>query len=303
MRNATIVESNIEPSKENLWLYKGELRQFGPNGWEAVSASDNAPKYIFKVIRDFTVLPISPSNPERRVKVYSYTEQDGVKKTFPITVYCASGGIVTTNLKYVSTGQFLVTLLTLGTDGNDLVIIEGQDNRQIIIPVTVSGYSEEGTTSTKPPVSTTTTTTTSTTTLYVKFPSRTVYIHNYTKDDDLGFGITDKFDSMGMYELNNLPSEDSLSCSYLSRYLVVSRYNYDGTIVAVINHGNKDYYSLYPAKSTGDGIDMAFYFDLSGCENYITDSYFNIKLYEYTEDIVSILPPFTDGFPPITSSE
>ena len=155
------------------------------------------------------------------------------------------------------------------------------------------------------PVLTTTTTTTSTTTttLYTKFPVDTVYIHNYTKDDDLGFGITDKFDSMGMYELNNLPSEDSLSCSYLSRYLVVSRYNHDGAIVAVINHGNDDYYSLYPAKITGDGKDTAFYFDLRGCENYITDSYFNIKLYEYTENIVSTLPPFTDGLHPITSSE
>ena len=156
MRNATIVESNVEPSKENLWLYKGELRQFGPNGWEAVSASDNAPKYIFKVIRDFPVLPISPSNPARRVKVYSYTEQDGVKKTFPITVYCASGGKVSTNLKNVSTGQFLVTLLTLGHDGNDLVIIEGQNDRQVIVPVRVSGYSEEGTTTTSTTTSTTT---------------------------------------------------------------------------------------------------------------------------------------------------
>lgn len=79
MRNATIVESNVEPSKENLWLYKGELRQFGPNGWEAVSASDNAPKYIFNVIRDFPTLALSPGY-SQTVKVYSYTEQDGIKK-------------------------------------------------------------------------------------------------------------------------------------------------------------------------------------------------------------------------------
>ena len=167
MRNATIVESNVEPSKENLWLYKGELRQFGPNGWEAVSASDNAPKYVFNVVRDFPVLQLSPSNPERRVKVYSYTEQDGVKKTFPITVYCASGSIVITNLKCVSTGQFLVTLLTKGIDGNDLVIIEGSNNRQIVVPIRVTGYGDAAastppTTTSTPPPPTTTTTSTST---------------------------------------------------------------------------------------------------------------------------------------------
>ena len=36
MRNVTIVESNIEPNKEHLWFYNGELKWFGPNGWEDV---------------------------------------------------------------------------------------------------------------------------------------------------------------------------------------------------------------------------------------------------------------------------
>lgn len=38
MRNVTIVESNIEPNKESLWLYKGRLKWFGPNGWEEVNS-------------------------------------------------------------------------------------------------------------------------------------------------------------------------------------------------------------------------------------------------------------------------
>lgn len=39
MRNVTIVESNVEPNKEHLWFYKGELKWFGPNGWEGVNKS------------------------------------------------------------------------------------------------------------------------------------------------------------------------------------------------------------------------------------------------------------------------
>lgn len=153
MKNATIVESNVEPSKENLWLYKGELRQFGPNGWEAVSASDNAPKYIFNVIRDFQALLLSPSNQSGRIIVDSYTEQDGVKETVPITSYTASSGIVSVLLIRASTGRYLVDIFTKGIDGNDLVIIEGHNGRQVIVPVIVSGFGD---------ISTTTTTTSST---------------------------------------------------------------------------------------------------------------------------------------------
>lgn len=37
MRNVTIVESNVEPNKEHLWLYNGRLKWFGPKGWEEVN--------------------------------------------------------------------------------------------------------------------------------------------------------------------------------------------------------------------------------------------------------------------------
>lgn len=40
MRNVTIVESNVEPNKEHLWFYNGELKWFGPNGWETVTTSN-----------------------------------------------------------------------------------------------------------------------------------------------------------------------------------------------------------------------------------------------------------------------
>ena len=164
MKNATIVESNVEPSKENLWLYKGELRQFGPNGWEAVSASDNAPKYIFNVIRDFRALLLSPSNQSGRIIVDSYTEQDGVKETVPITSYTASSGIVSVLLIRASTGRYLVDIFTKGIDGNDLVIIEGHNGRQVIVPVIVSGFGDISTTTTttSTPIPGATTTSTST---------------------------------------------------------------------------------------------------------------------------------------------
>lgn len=186
MKNTTIVESNVEPSKENLWLYKGELRQFGPNGWEAVSASDNAPKYIFKVVRDFPVLPLSPSYQSRRVKVYSYIEQDGVKEEVPINIYSASSGIVSTLPIMTSTGHYLVDIFAQGIDGNELVIIEGQDDRQIIIPVIVSGFSDVTTTTTS---TTSTTTTTTTTTSTSTKPPVSVKVRNSTSLDLIFAGI------------------------------------------------------------------------------------------------------------------
>lgn len=33
MRNLTIVESNVEPNKEHLWLYNGNIKYYSSNGW------------------------------------------------------------------------------------------------------------------------------------------------------------------------------------------------------------------------------------------------------------------------------
>ena len=157
MRNTTIVESNVEPSKENLWLYKGELRQFGPNGWEAVSASDNAPKYIFKVIRDFPTLRLSPGY-STTFKVYSYTEQDGVKKMVTPHVFGAFD-IVDIWIRTSSGGYYLVDIFPKGLNDNELVIIEGENDRQIVVPVIVSGYDDDAITTPAPTITTTSTTT------------------------------------------------------------------------------------------------------------------------------------------------
>ena len=43
MRNVTIVESNVEPNKEHLWFYNGELKWFGPNGWEKIYSQALSP--------------------------------------------------------------------------------------------------------------------------------------------------------------------------------------------------------------------------------------------------------------------
>ena len=43
MRNVTIVESNVEPNKEHLWLYNGKLKWFGPNGWEEIYSQALSP--------------------------------------------------------------------------------------------------------------------------------------------------------------------------------------------------------------------------------------------------------------------
>lgn len=148
----TIVESNVEPSKENLWLYKGELRQFGPNGWEAVTASDNAPKYVFETIRDFPILSLSPGY-SSAFKVYSYTEQDGVKKMVKPYVFGAFG-IVDVMIRTSSRGYYIVDIFPKGLNDNELVIIEGENGRQIVVPVIVSGYGGEGTTTTPAPTTT-----------------------------------------------------------------------------------------------------------------------------------------------------
>ena len=40
MRNLTIVESNVEPNKEHLWLYNGNIKYYSSNGWVTLGSSD-----------------------------------------------------------------------------------------------------------------------------------------------------------------------------------------------------------------------------------------------------------------------
>lgn len=39
MRNLTIVESNVEPNKEHLWLYNGNIKYYSSNGWVTLNSS------------------------------------------------------------------------------------------------------------------------------------------------------------------------------------------------------------------------------------------------------------------------
>lgn len=64
MRNVTIVESNVEPNKENLWFYKGELKWFGPKGWETVGTSDTTPKHTSKKVDHNNIPPLQMKNNE-----------------------------------------------------------------------------------------------------------------------------------------------------------------------------------------------------------------------------------------------
>lgn len=179
MKNATIVESNVEPSKENLWLYKGELRQFGPNGWEAVSASDNAPKYVLKVHRNSDVLSLSPGYTPA-VRIYSYTEQNGVKEVVSPHTYSALGIVSVSNIRVFD--YYMLIIFTKGINGNDLIIIEGSNNRQIVVPIRVTGYNDTA------PDDVTTTSTTTTTSTSTK-PPVSVKVRNSTSLDLIVSGI------------------------------------------------------------------------------------------------------------------
>lgn len=159
MKNTTIVESNVEPSKENLWLYKGELRWYGSNGWEAVTASDNAPKYIFelKSIDSYPIIALSPDYPSVNIRLDSYTELDGVKEYVPIQIYNVLDDIAFVNWikDRDATGSYIIEF-SARYDGTSMYIIKGREGRNIIVPVRCIGFGLS-TTSTPSPGTTTST--------------------------------------------------------------------------------------------------------------------------------------------------
>lgn len=164
MRNVTIVESNVEPSKENLWLYKGELRWYGSNGWEAVTASDNVSKYIFelKSIDSYPIISLSPSSPSVNIRLDSYTELDGVKEYVPIQIYNVLDDIASVAWwkDKDSTGSYIIAF-SARYDGTSMYIIKGREGRNIIVPVQCIGFGLSTTTSTPSPGTITTTSTAS----------------------------------------------------------------------------------------------------------------------------------------------
>ena len=162
MRNVTIVESNIEPNKEHLWFYRGELKWFGPNGWETVTTSDIEPKYIFKKNSSIESLQFDLANGNNgiTVEVLSYTESKGIKKEVPISVSFQSGGTIasTDNIYYNPIGIYNPSIFPKSV-GYDIAFIKGAEGRSIIIPITVVNTSNTTTTTTSTPVPSTSTTT------------------------------------------------------------------------------------------------------------------------------------------------
>ena len=186
MRNVTIVESNVEPNKEHLWFYRGELKWFGPNGWETVTTSDIEPKYIFKKNSSIESLQFDLANGTNgiTVEVLSYTESKGIKKEVPISVSFQSGGTIagTNNIYYNPIGIYNPSIFPKSV-GYDIAFIKGAEGRSIIIPITVVNTSNTTTTttSTSTPAPTTTpspvTTTTTTTRIATALGVR---VYNYT---------------------------------------------------------------------------------------------------------------------------
>ena len=190
MKNATIVESNVEPSKENLWLYKGELRQFGPNGWEAVSASDNAPKYVFNTYA-YPTVNLSRNSPHGTIKVDSYYELNGVKTGAPILFDSSNPSLLSVGWEQDknAVGSYIVRFEAKYLDGDGIVIIQGREGRNFIVAVHVSGFSTTtATTTTTTSTPAPTTTTTSTTSTSTK-PPVSVKVKNSTSLDLTFAGI------------------------------------------------------------------------------------------------------------------
>lgn len=74
MRNVTIVESNVEPNKEHLWFYNGELKWFGPNGWEKIYSQVLSPTTTPKPVVPTTTT--STPRPTDSIKFTNKTDVD-----------------------------------------------------------------------------------------------------------------------------------------------------------------------------------------------------------------------------------
>ena len=82
MRNLTIIESNVEPNKEHLWLYNGNIKYYSSNGWVTLGSSDEDIKELDNKIA---------ANQERISAVeYKNTEQDACINAAQETATAAS---------------------------------------------------------------------------------------------------------------------------------------------------------------------------------------------------------------------
>lgn len=218
MRNVTIVESNIEPNKEHLWFYRGELKWFGPNGWETVTTSDITPKYIFeKTAHNLESIELTLDGSSAIVGILSYTQLNGVKTDVPVSISFLSGGTVAAsdNIYHTNgTGLYEVSIYSKSV-GYDIAFIKGAEGRSIIIPITVGNTSN---------------TTTTTSTLYPVI-NKNIIIKNIS---DTQYIVKSGENSTGQLEQNETATlyvTDTLVVDTLGGPLKVYGYMYQGEVL------------------------------------------------------------------------
>ena len=90
-----IVESEFAPSKFDLWMFRGSLKYFGPNGWANVSSGET--QDLAKVA--YSGVINTPTIPE--------------PYTLPAATTSAIGGVKkATNVSNLETGAELATVVT-----------------------------------------------------------------------------------------------------------------------------------------------------------------------------------------------
>lgn len=93
-----IVESESAPSKFDLWMFKGSLKYFGPNGWANVSLGETQDLAKVACSGDSDLIN-TPTTPE--------------PYTLPAATTSAIGGVKkATNVSNLETGAELATVVT-----------------------------------------------------------------------------------------------------------------------------------------------------------------------------------------------
>lgn len=94
-----IVESECAPSKFDLWMFRGSLKYFGPNGWANVSSGETQDLAKVAYSGDYSDLINTPTIPE--------------PYTLPAATTSAIGGVKkATNVSNLTAGAELATVIT-----------------------------------------------------------------------------------------------------------------------------------------------------------------------------------------------
>lgn len=317
MRNVTIVESNVEPNKEHLWFYKGELKWFSPNGWEGVNKSSPT---------------ISPTSTKPLI-AYIIFKSDAVSNAV------INGERIPMNTPKAVIIDYYYSLTALTVPGckfigfyeNEVKISSAEIIRYHVLPGVHNielRYKRENedldstTTSTPEPdpsATTTTTTSSSTTTRPPNGSGRKIEVYAghgithplstlMTSKDTLYDGLIDMEDKFYPLDEYN-KAYYSTSGKYLA---VVHSTEAKDTIVASIivsSPSGSGEHTLYPKETaiSGNTGHRFFLFDLSESpylESTYDESTIYIELSAYTPDTISTIAPFIDGnIPPFADEK